>query len=66
MRLMVNGRPNEVKEGMTLSGLLANMKLDHLRVAVELNGQVVPRRDFDTVTLREGDSMEVVTLVGGG
>jgi sulfur carrier protein ThiS len=37
-----------------------------VRVAVELNGQVVPRAEFANVHLRDGDRLEVVTLVGGG
>lgn len=66
MRLTVNGRPEEVAEGLTIAQLLARDKLEHIRVAVEVNGQVVPRQNYDKVRLHENDSLEVVTLVGGG
>ncbi|MDD4891300.1 MAG: sulfur carrier protein ThiS [Phycisphaerae bacterium] len=66
MRTIVNGRDKELRDGMTIAELLAHDKIEHVRVAVELNGQVVPRQDFSKVRLRDGDSLEVVTLVGGG
>lgn len=66
MKLTVNGRPEEVAEGLTIAQLLARDKLEHIRVAVEVNGQVVPRQNYDKVRLHENDSLEVVTLVGGG
>ena len=66
MKLTVNGKPSEVKEPMTVAAFLVDCKLAHIRVAIELNGSVVPRSDFEKVMLKDGDSMEVVTLVGGG
>jgi len=66
MKLIVNGQPREMADGPTVADLLACEKIEQVRVAIELNGQVVPRRDFSTVRLREGDRVEVVTLVGGG
>lgn len=36
------------------------------RIAIELNGTIIPRRDYDKVTLKDGDSMEIVHFVGGG
>jgi len=66
MRLIVNGRPGELPAGTTVAGLLADPQLEHVRVAVELNREVVRRKDFDRITLKEGDCLEIVTLVGGG
>ncbi len=66
MKVTVNGRPGQVGEGTTVADLLAEYKLDHVRVAVERNGRVVPRDQFDRVAVQDGDSLEVVTLVGGG
>jgi thiamine biosynthesis protein ThiS len=42
------------------------MSLTPARVAVELNGRVVARAEFDRVMIREGDVLEVVHFVGGG
>jgi thiamine biosynthesis protein ThiS len=70
MKLIVNGAARQVANVVTVADLLAdsnvNLKLDTVRVAVELNGKVVPRRDFAAVRLNEGDTLEIVTLVGGG
>jgi thiamine biosynthesis protein ThiS len=51
---------------MTLDGLLTELNLPPRRVAVELNRQLVRRAAFGQTTLREGDALEIVTLVGGG
>jgi len=42
------------------------MGIDPVRVAVERNLEVVPRRTYAQVELREGDALEIVTFVGGG
>lgn len=36
------------------------------RIAIELNGKIIPRGTYETVTLKDGDSMEIVHFVGGG
>jgi sulfur carrier protein len=66
MKLTVNGQDREMPRDATVADLLAGEKLEHVRVAVELNGQVVPRPDYARVRLGEGDNLEIVTLVGGG
>ncbi len=68
MKLTVNGQPAEIAEPMSVAEFLAQRGLAQAgrRVAVEVNGQVVPRRELEAVRLKEGDRMEVVTLVGGG
>jgi sulfur carrier protein len=42
------------------------LKLEPIRVAVEINENLIPRKTFAKTVLREGDRVEVVTLVGGG
>lgn len=64
--LKVNGEAREVPEGTTLSGLLAQLKLESERVAVEVNAQVVRRARHATHLLATGDQVEIVTFVGGG
>jgi len=51
---------------MTLGRLLVQLKLEPIRVAVEINEDLIPRRTFAKTVLRDGDRIEVVTLVGGG
>ncbi len=50
----------------TVAAMLADLGLADQRVAVELNGDVVPRAEHDARTLSAGDRVEVVTFVGGG
>lgn len=67
MQITINGQtPQEVSDGITVSELLKEMKLEPLRVAVECNKQIVRRATFPQTTLSDGDQLEIVTLVGGG
>jgi len=66
MRLTVNGEQAEHVDGLTVSALLEELKLDARRVAVERNKTIVRRVHFDRTDLADGDELEIVTLVGGG
>ena len=62
----VNGRPMRLPAGSTLAQLLDTLSLDRARVAVELNLRVVPRAEHASLHLNHGDTLEIVTFVGGG
>ncbi|GMU22589.1 MAG: hypothetical protein AMXMBFR13_26740 [Phycisphaerae bacterium] len=66
MRVVVNGGDLEVEAGTTVAVLVARYRFEPRHVAVEVNRELVPRRNFDSVVLNEGDHIEIVTLVGGG
>jgi sulfur carrier protein len=66
MRLTVNGAPTEVDQGVTVAALVATLTDQRRRVAVAVNGEVVPRSSWETTPLREGDSVEVLAAVAGG
>ena len=66
MKVVLNGQPRALPDGLTLSGLLAELGLEKSPVALELNREVVPRTRHADTPLREGDRVEIVTLVGGG
>lgn len=66
MQIIVNGNPQELEDQVTVAQLLDKLKLAPIRVAVERNEELVPRREFSTTGLRPGDRLEIVTLVGGG
>ena len=66
MKVIVNGKERELREGTSLTELLAELELDSVRVALELNRKLVVRGDHASTTLAEGDRVEIVTLVGGG
>lgn len=66
MKVQVNGESRELAEGTSVSELLAVLGVTQPHVAVELNLEVVPRAQHVATALKEGDRLEVVTLVGGG
>jgi sulfur carrier protein len=66
MKLSLNGQIHDLENGATLSGLLASLQLAEKLVLVELNGHAVQRADFPAIQLGDGDSLEIVRMVGGG
>ena len=52
--------------GKTLAGYLAGTQYDPKRIAVEKNGEIVPKAQYEETILQDGDSIEVVSFVGGG
>ncbi|MBU2784498.1 sulfur carrier protein ThiS [Acidithiobacillus ferriphilus] len=66
MQILVNGVAREVPEQMTVWALLTELGWAERRVAVECNGEIVPRSTHATVTLAAGDRLEIIQAVGGG
>ncbi len=67
MRITLNGDPIGLSEDRpTIAGLLAQQGLTERRVAVEVNGEIVPRSRHAEYHLQDGDSIEIVHALGGG
>ena len=66
MKVILNGEPKECPEGTTIEKLFDIYKIDKHRAAVELNLQVVPRKELSARMLKDAYILEVVTFVGGG
>lgn len=66
VEITVNGQKRSVPPGTTVEGLLTELGLTGQPAAVEVNKSLVPKRRHGETVLRPGDSIEVVTLVGGG
>ncbi len=66
MTVIFNGESREVADHATISDVLAQFDLTSQRVAVEVNLELIPRGQHAQHVLRDGDRLEVVTLVGGG
>ena len=64
--LTLNGKPRSLPGETPLLDLLAELGVDRRLIAVAHNGDVVPRDTYEHVVLRDGDSVEVVRMVGGG
>lgn len=61
----INGINTEAS-GMTISQYLETTDFNRTRIAVECNGNIVPKGQYDSTTLRDGDTVEIVGFVGGG
>jgi len=66
IQIFCNGEQRLVSPSTTVSTLLEELGVQLGYVAVEVNEQLVPRKQHDECELFEGDRLEVVTLVGGG
>jgi sulfur carrier protein len=66
IKVLVNGAPREFPAPLTFTQLLDELELAGRRLAVERNGEIVPRSRFGESRLADGDRIEVVIAVGGG
>jgi sulfur carrier protein len=66
MALTVNGDRRSAPAGLNVAALLVECGLANKPCAVEVNKTLVPKSRHATTTLRDGDVVELVTLVGGG
>ena len=67
MNISINGNIKQFNcENMTISVLVVTLNLVGKRLAIEKNGEIVPRSQFDAVLLSDGDKLEIVGAVGGG
>ncbi|MBL8439094.1 MAG: sulfur carrier protein ThiS [Zoogloeaceae bacterium] len=66
IRLTLNGQSEVLDAPLTVAGLLDRRQLAGKRVAVERNGQIVPRGQHAETRLVDGDVLEIVVAVGGG
>ncbi len=61
----VNGTELDIA-GKTLAEYLATTNYDRTRIAVEINCEIVPKASYDSTVIKDQDSIEVVSFVGGG
>jgi len=66
MRITLNGKPETIDDRSTVADLLERLELAPVRVAVEINEEIVPRKTFGEAQIHDGDLIEIVTFVGGG
>ncbi|MGH8466638.1 MAG: sulfur carrier protein ThiS [Pseudomonas sp.] len=66
MQITVNGDTVVMNDDATLDALLQKLSLGEARVAVELNGNIVPRSQHPHQSLQDGDILEIVHAIGGG
>lgn len=63
---VVNGEEQSGPEGITLAQLVQQLGFGDRRIATEVNLKVIPRADYESLVLSDGDRIEIVSFVGGG
>ena len=66
MEIQLNGKPREVADQVTVGRLLEDLQLQPLRVAVQVNLDIIKRDRYGEVVLRPGDTVEILTFMSGG
>lgn len=66
MTIQVNGESRAIGDEHTVAVLLRELDIRADRVAIELNLEILDRKDFETRGLREGDRVEILNFIGGG
>jgi thiazole synthase/sulfur carrier protein len=64
--LQINGKPVELERATPLLDYIEKLGVDPRAVAVEHNGTILERAAYETITLNQGDTVEIVRMVGGG
>lgn len=66
MNITLNGENRLIDADLTVQGLIEHLGYQGKRIAVERNGEIVPRSAHADTVLAEGDALEIVVAVGGG
>ena len=66
IQIQVNGQPRACRAGATVGELLRELEITSERVAVELNLEILDRKEFDHRGIRDGDRLEILSFIGGG
>lgn len=66
IELTINGIPQQLQVSHTIAELIVELDLTGKRIAIERNGEIVPRSLFASMPITHGDQLEIVVAVGGG
>lgn len=66
MELIINGKTEQLPDGINAAQLIARLGLENERLAMEVNQEIVPRSAFETHVFSTGDKIEIVRAIGGG
>ncbi|MBA2737051.1 MAG: sulfur carrier protein ThiS [Pyrinomonadaceae bacterium] len=66
MKVYINGETKEIPAEINLAELLKHLALPQERIAIELNKEVVRKKDWENIKVGDADKIEVIHFVGGG
>ena len=66
IKIKINGKINKIDDKTKLSDLLKNLKVPLKKVAIELNREIVDKKNLNKINLKVNDKIEIVHFIGGG
>ena len=66
IKIKINGKINKIDDKTKLSDLIKNLKVPLKKVAIELNMEIVNKKDLNKINLKVNDKIEIVHFIGGG
>ena len=65
-KIQINGRKIVLKQNLSISDVLKKYKINNKKVAIELNGKIIPQNKHSKKKLKNNDKIEIVQFIGGG
>ena len=65
-KIQINGKKVALRQNFSIQEVLKKYKLNRKKVAIELNGKILPRNKYDNRKLKDNDKIEIVQFIGGG
>ena len=66
IKIKINGKINKIDDKTKLSDLVKNLKIPLKKVAIELNREIVDKKNLNNINLKVNDKIEIVHFIGGG
>lgn len=66
MKIKINGKILELEKGISINNVILYHNVDPKTVVVELNERIIKKTDWNAISLKENDAMEIIAFVGGG
>lgn len=66
MQVLINGETRNIESELNLFELLKKLELPTERIAIELNKNVIRKKDWETINISDADKIEIIHFVGGG
>ena len=66
IKIKINGKINKIDDKTKLSDLIKNLKVPLKKVAIELNKEIVNKKNLNKINLKINDKIEIVHFIGGG
>ena len=66
IKIKVNGKTKMIKDGSNLLNLIKNLKISTKKVAIEINKEIVDKKNLNIIKLKVNDKIEIVHFIGGG